>query len=223
VNAASLGAPRLTIYSEASVNAQDLRLFPYALASEVRYHPEGGGYVVESPYSFMFKLPAEVKSISVDGVPLSPVRDNLFLIPAGRRSIRTNVDQGASFSPYTLQTRILSSTANILSVTYEVRSVLLDYESDTRTIVSVNREPSGVMVDGNEIPFVATKGIDCYSVMLPAGRHSAEIVGGDRFAYGVNLTSLWSSTAIAIFGSLAVFVLIILYLVIRALRLRAIR
>jgi hypothetical protein len=223
VNAASLGAPRLTIYSEASVNAQDARFFPYALASEVSYRWNGDHCVVESPYSFMLKLPPEIKSIAVDDVPLSPVRENLFLIPAGKRTIRTNVDQGASFSAYSLQTRILSSTANILSVTYEVRSVLFDYDADTRTVVAVNREPSSVSLDGHEYPFVALKGNDCYSILLPSGKHSVEITGGDRFSYGVNLTSLWSSTAIAMFGSLAVLLLILLYLVIRTLRLRAIR
>ena len=223
VNAASQGAPRLTIYSEASVNAQDLRFFPYALAGDVSYHWSGDRCAVESPSSFILKLPAEVKSITVDDVPLSPVRDNLFLIPAGRRTIRTGVDQTGSFSAYPLQTRILSSTANILSVTYDVRSVLFDYESLTRTLVTVNRLPSEVMVDGYEVPFAAMKGIDGFTIMLPEGKHSAEIVGGDRFAYGVNLTSLWSSTAIAIFGSIAVLLLIFLYLVIRALRLRAIR
>jgi uncharacterized protein YdaL len=223
VNTASLGAPRITIYSEASTNPQDLRFLSHALASEVMYRPEGSGYVVESPYSFVLTLPSETGSISVDGMPLSPVRENLFLIPAGKHALRTNVDQGASFSAYSLQTRILSCTANILSCTYEVRSVLFDYQSDTRTMVSINREPSGVTVDGRPYAFTALKGNDCYSIMLPAGLHNVRIVGGDPFSYGVNLTSLWSSTAIAIFGALAVLLLILLYLVIRALRLRTVR
>jgi uncharacterized protein YdaL len=223
IHAASLGAPRLTIYSEASANPQDLRFFSYALASEVMYRHEGNGYEVESPRSFVLTLPPETKSVAIDGVPLSPVRENLFLIPAGMHTIWTNVDQGASFSAYSLQTRILSCTGNILSCVYEVRSVVFDYESDTRTLVSINREPSSVTVDGREHTFSALKGNDCYSLMLPAGKHTARIVGGDPFSYGVNLTSLWSSTAIAIFGAFAVLLLILLYLVIRALRLRAIR
>ena len=104
-----------------------------------------------------------------------------------------------------------------------MRSVLFDYESRTRTLVTVNREPSAVLVDGRGIAIAPMKGIDGYTIMLPEGKHSAEIVGGDRFSYGVNLTSLWSSTAIAIFGAAAVSLLFLLYLVIRGLRLRAIR
>jgi hypothetical protein len=223
VNAASIGAPRLTIYSEASVNPQDLRYFSYALASEVHYEWRGDECTVTSPYSFMLRLPGDIQSVSVDEVPLSPIRENEYLIPAGHRRIKTNTEKGASFSPYSLQTQILSSTANILSVTYEVRSVLFDYTSDVRALVSLNREPGSVRIDGSEIPFTALKGNDCFTVMLPAGKHSAEITGGDRFSYGVSLTSLWSSTAIALFGTAAVMLLVVMYLVMRAVRLRAAR
>ncbi|MFN8134009.1 MAG: hypothetical protein U0Z17_01810 [Bacteroidales bacterium] len=49
--------------------------------------------------------------------------------------------------------------------------------------------------------FEALRGIDCYTVMLPAGSHHVEIVTGDRFSYGINLASLWSISAIALYGS----------------------
>jgi uncharacterized protein YdaL len=223
VKAASLGAPRLTIYSEASVNAQDLRYFPYAQASEVQYEWSGDECTVSSPYSFMLRLPADVRSVSVDDVPLSPVRENEYLIPAGNRIVKINTEQGASFSPYTLQTQLLSSTANILSITYDVRSVLFDYRSDMRALVSLNREPTNVRIDGHDIPVTVLKGNDCFTIILPSGKHSAEIIGGDRFSYGVSLTSLWSSTAIALFGSGAVLLLVVMYLFMRAVRMRAAR
>lgn len=41
-----------------------------------------------------------------------------------------------------------------------------------------------------------------------------EIVAGDMFSYGVNLTSFWSSTAIAWFGLTSVVLLIGMYAVV---------
>jgi hypothetical protein len=223
VKSASLGSPRVLIYSEGSANAQDLLFFPYALASDVLYRYTADGYTVTSPYSFVIKLPAEVKAIGLDGVPMSPMRENLFLIPAGNHRINTNVTQTASFSTHELETRIMSMVGNLISLSYGARSATFEYESDTRALVSVNREPTSIFVDGKDYAFTSLKGNDCYSVLLPAGRHTVELTGGDVFSYGVNVTSLWSSTAIAFFAASAVALLVLMYIVLRIVRVRAAR
>ena len=220
VRAASLGAPRATIYAESSVNPQDMIFLPYALASEVSYTYTADGYTVSSPYSFTLKLPEDHKAIKLNGVPVSAFRENMFLIPAGTHTISTNVDETTSFSTHSLQTRIMSINGNLLSVSYGMRSVTFEYESATRAFVSINREPASANVDGAEYQFTALKGNDCYTVMLPSGKHHVEIVGGDTFAYGVNLTSFWSSTAIAIFGTIAVILLVLMFIAIRIVRYR---
>jgi uncharacterized protein YdaL len=218
VRAASLGAPRQVIYAESSINPQDLLFFPYALASDVRYRPGRLGYTVASPVSFTLKLPPDVDQIRIDGAPLSPSRENLYLIPAGEHTVTLGGDPAGAFSLHTLDTHILSMSGNILSVSYGMRSVEVVYESSGRALMSLNREPSAVRIDGQPVPVAPMKGNDCYSIYLPAGRHRAEIVAGDAFSYGVNLTSLWSSTAIALFGSAAVLLLGVMYAAVRVRR-----
>ncbi len=71
IRAASLGASRFTIYSEASVNPQDLSMFSYALASNVHYHFTESGITTAAPYSFVLRLPKDITEITVDGTPLS--------------------------------------------------------------------------------------------------------------------------------------------------------
>jgi hypothetical protein len=102
-----------------------------------------------------------------------------------------------------------------------MRSLDVTYESTARTLVALNREPTRVIVDGREIEFTAMKGNDCYSVFLPPGRHRVEITAGDVFSYGVNLTSLWSTTAIAMFGLAAVLLLLAMYAALKVIRRRA--
>jgi Kef-type K+ transport system membrane component KefB len=46
------------------------------------------------------------------------------------------------------------------------------------------------------------------------------IVTGDSFTYGVNVTSLWSTTAIAIFGFLAILLLLGMYALMKLLNRR---
>ncbi len=110
VRAAAEGAPRMVIYSESSINPQDLIFLPYALAEAVEYQADQAGYLVHSPYSFTVRLPAEFQEVHIDGVPLSPARENSFVVPAGehqlvfhtrsrRTSRRTRSSQGSSRSP----------------------------------------------------------------------------------------------------------------------------
>jgi hypothetical protein len=220
VRAASLGAPRQTIYAESSVNPQDLIFFPYALASEVRYRNIPAGYDVSSPYSFVLRLPKGISEVRVDDILLSPIRENQFVIPSGTHTVSFSPNASSSLSAHQLQPRIMSITGNLLSVVYEMRNVIFDYECDIRTLAAFNRQPTAISVDGRSYQFTAVKGNDCYSVVLPPGKHHVEIVTGDPFSYGVNITSFWSTTAIAIFGALAVTSLFGMYLVLVVVRRR---
>ncbi|MEW6511164.1 MAG: DUF2334 domain-containing protein [Bacteroidota bacterium] len=218
VRSASMGAPRLTIYSESSVNPQDIKFFPFALASDVTYRRVENGYAVASPVSFSLKLPPETKEISIDGVPLSPARENTYIIPAGEHTVTIGREQGSAFSTHELETRILSFSGNLLSVAYGMRTVNLTYEAGMRALLTLNREPTSAHVDGEPYSFAQMKGNDCYSMFLPPGSHTVHIVAGDAFSYGVNITSFWSANAIAIFGSIAVLMLAAMYVALKVLK-----
>jgi uncharacterized protein YdaL len=220
VRAAAKGAPGMTIYSESSTNPQDLKFFPFALAADVKYTRTDRGYEVESPRSFALKLPLEVSQIELDGVLLSPGRENCYLVPAGKHTIAAAPKEGPGFSTHELETRILSFTGNLISATYGIRTVTVGYDAARRTLISLNREPTAVTIDGVEVPCTMFRGNDCYSLFLPAGRHTALIVAGDAFSYGVSLTSFWSSNAIAIFGSVAVLLLAGMYVTLKIIRRR---
>lgn len=211
VNAASAGAPRATIYAESSVNPQDMMYLSYAAATAVGYRKVGENYVVISPVSFTLKLPADVQEISLDGMHLTPTRDNLFIIPAGTHTIVLSPDAAHELSGHQIEPRIMSFSGNLLSASYGMRSIQFEYEADGRTLVTINREPVSVKIDGMEFGFTSMKGNDCYSMFLPSGRHTVDVVAGDVFSYGIHLTSFWSSTGIALFGFLAVMMLLGMY------------
>lgn len=215
VRSASLGASRVVIYSESSVNPQDMIFLPYALASEVKYKHIDNGYEFDSPYSFYLKLKEGTEVITLDGNSISSSRGSSFLIPAGIHTVKLGVDVINTYSTHELQLKILSTTANILEVSYGMRDVKFSYETDTRILISLNMEPSEITIDNEKYDFVAMKGNDCFTVFLPAGKHSATIVGGSAVTYGINLTSLWSSISITIFGILAITGLVIMQIYVK--------
>jgi len=218
IDAATLGAPRFTIYSESSVNAQDLGFFPYAASTNIKYKMTDDGFEFDAPNSFIIKLPMNVKEIILDGYPVSPFRENSFPIPAGKHIVRLTDVAVTSFSTHELQAKILSFSGDLLSVSYGMKDIKITYESNTRTLISLNRQPTWVKVDHHDYKFVVMEGNDCFSIFLPDGKHFVEIGAGNTFSYGINLTSLWSSTGIAIFGTLAVSLLFLMYLILKLIK-----
>ncbi|MGA2296872.1 MAG: DUF2334 domain-containing protein [FCB group bacterium] len=220
VNSASSVTPRVVIYSESSINPQDLFFMPYALTSDVKYSTMGKGYEFDSPYSFYLDLPEDIKAISLNGRVISPSIKNSFLIPAGKNYVQVSSQTGGVFSTSQIEPKIISITGNLLSVRYDFRNINFAYSSATRTLLAINREPILINVDGKTYPFTVMKGNDCYSVFLPTGNHTVDMVLGDAFSYGINLTSLWSSTGIALFGILAVALLFVMYVSIKIINKR---
>jgi hypothetical protein len=218
INAATIGAPRCVIYSESSVNAQDLSYFPYAASVGIEYKVLENGYEFNSPNSFELKLPNNIKEINLDGNPIAPFRDNKFPIPAGKHIIAFSDMAVTSFSTHELQAKILSFSGNLISVAYGMKDIKIVYNSRIRTILSLNREPTWLKVDQHDYKFTIMEGNDCFSIFLPPGQHFVEIGVGNSFSYGINLTSLWSSTGIAIFGTLAVTLLLCMYLLLKIIR-----
>jgi hypothetical protein len=211
VRAASLGAPRATIYAESSINPQDMMLLSAAYAANVNMQRAGNTYILTAPHQVMLKLPRAIKEVYLDGTPFAPVRDNLYLVPAGRHTVVPVTDMTGTMSPHQFYPHILSFTGTLLSMESAMRTLNFQYTSDGRCLVTVNREPHDVTVDGQALAFTPMKGNDGYTFFLPPGAHRVEVVAGDAFSYGVNLTSFWSSTAIAWFGAASVVLLLAMY------------
>ena len=217
IRAAALSS-RFTTYAESSVNSQDLYYLPYANSAGLTYRDTTNGYIVETPFSVFLKMPDEKKDIKIDGMFVACSRDNHFLVPAGKHYIEVGSKASEAFSSHDLQTRIMSITANVLSVRYDLSTVFFEYESDTRVLASFDREPRTIIVDGTQYLTNIMKGTDCYTIYLPSGKHKVELIAGDKFSNGINLLSLWSSTGIAIFGMLSVSSLLIMYFVLKIVR-----
>jgi len=220
INYAAQGAPRFTVYSEASCNAQDLSYFSYASSSPVKYHYTDNGYEVTSPYSFILQLPKEIKVINVDEQPMVGYRDNAFLIPAGTHAINLKGQNMMGFSTVELQPELLSCTGNILDLKFSMSKLTLVYESFERALISMVNKPTALKIDGLSTNFEVMRGNDCFTLFLPSGKHTVEIITGDKFSNGINVTSLWSIGAIAIYGSIAVILLVLMYSGLKIMRKR---
>ena len=218
VRSAAEAAPRMTIYSEATAYPQDISEFPYAIAAGATLRIDNGAFEVSSPFSTAMKLSDDVSQISIDGRSSYPVHKGYFLIPAGTHIVKivnTNVNP---FESELIQSHISASSCNLLDLKTFQRGVQFVYDSPVRCAVSFNKIPFAVFIDDHEIPFVVNKEEQNYGIILPAGRHRALVVLESTVSYGIDITSLWSSALIVVFGVLAGSILIVLYIILKIRR-----
>ena len=220
IHDAAVGAPRFTFYAEGTVNPQDFPFFSSAAASGIHYRRTGDEYDIDAEHSFVLKFPKYIQHVVLDGTLVPASRENLFFVPSGRHRVNVNPGAGGAFSTSQLQPRVLSATCDLANLRYGMRDAMFTYDAGERLIVSFSNEPTQVLLDGERYPFTAMKGNDCFSLLLPPGKHGVNVITGDSFSYGVNVTSLWSTTAIAMFGFLAVVLLLGMYFVLKLLHRR---
>ncbi len=218
VNIAGASAFGVVLYSEASTLPQDLRLFPYALAANVKQQRTPSGWEVESPHSISIELGKEDEQILLDGEKQFSIGSGRFAIPVGEHVIDLRKKTAAPFDVSSLTARLLSISGELLELQTSQRSVQFIYTSQTRCAVTFNRAPYAMLLDGAEFEFQAAKGFGRFGVLLPPGKHEVLVVGESRVSYGVDITSLWSSSIIVIFGFVSGGVLLIFYALVRAQR-----
>ncbi len=219
ISVASRQAERVVVYAESSIGRQDFPLLSFAAASPANIERLEKGFRISSPYSTILQLGQNQRMISVDDSPRMAAKDGRFLIPAGTHIIGTNVF-GQTFSTGLRQAFLCSITGNLLYEKESERELEFGYSSVPRCYVTLVKAPLSMSVDGIEVTPQVMRGTGRYGIALPPGKHDVRIVTKNMITYGLDMTSLFSSSLIVVFGFLSVGILVLFYLIVRT-RLRA--
>jgi hypothetical protein len=119
------------------------------------------------------------------------------------------------FSMQPFHASLVSITGSLLYVREQERGVAFGYDARSRCLVTLTHAPVSLLVDGRAAPLQVLKGSNRYAVMLPPGKHDVQIMTLSRVSYGVDLTSLWSSSLIVVFGFAAMGLLLVFYAFVR--------
>jgi len=215
VSVAHQQAERVVVYAESSVNPQDFPLMAYAAASTASLERLEDGYRVSSPYAVTLNLNTRDRVVTVDGEPRSAISPGQFLIPAGTHVVKTAVPEGNMFSMQPFHASLVSITGNLLYAREKERGVDFGYDARSRCLVSLSQAPVALYVDGQAAPLQVLKGNGRFSIALPPGKHDVQIMTLSKVSYGVDLTSLWSSSLIVVFGLVAMGMLLVFYCIVR--------
>ncbi len=209
---------RAAIYSESTVTPQDWELAAAVMASGARLRRESGGWRIVSPFAVAVRVPTEHASFYLDGRPWPVFETGLVLVPRGTHLLTFSRPFAAFLDFEQLDLRLRSISGELLSADATSRGMIFDYSSPGRCLVVFNKQPHRVRVDGREWTAPALYARGEWSLSLPSGRHTVDVVANEPAVFAVEWTSLFFSSFIVVFGTLSCASMLGLWALIRLAR-----
>ena len=161
IHTAAKSFPTVMYYYTGSITPLDAPLLPVASAVVTRCEHSEGGLLIESPYGVGVRWPG---SVTLDGQNW-PVRDKERVwVPAGKHIVRPDTAD--------LPTLVTDFTGNLENAVTRLDGIEILYTSQSRAFAKLNREPTRLLVDGQETKLEVSGE---YVVRLPRGKHTALI------------------------------------------------
>jgi len=223
----------VAIYSESTVLPEDRALLPFVMGSSARTAQNAKDVSISAnrPVRYQYAAQREKKSWwsslwhgstyepwpvpQVDGLPMPCGTKGRVLLGAGSHQLVI-----PDKVPKTDTTWIKDITMPFTKAQPTKMGFTMDYSAQRRSWVTVSREPSAVLVDGQVLPPTAIRLLDLdWIVELPAGEHQLEIQEATTAAAVVRQAGEGATSSIVWAGFRGLLLLIVLYSAVRVRRL----
>lgn len=165
VHQAAQSFARVALYFERSIAPADYDLLAAASATVRKVEP-GGVIQCDQTAGVRWKGP-----VRVDGRSWPVTDGETTWLPAGRHRIESDAEP--------LRRRVLQLNADLLDARPVPRGVEFQYHSTSRAIALVSFPPTAIQIDGKSLAGPVLQADQHYTVLLPAGRHTARLLAAD--------------------------------------------
>jgi hypothetical protein len=214
VIAARQASGRVAVYSEGTVPYPDIDALSRVLANDAILENQSNSWTVESKEAIILNAPGQWQNYQVNGRIWPGWGENAVFIPAGKHQISPVERKFQLMDKSALDIRLLRFSGDMDSLTPTQQGFEFTYDSTLRTIALLNREPHEIQIDGRKTDVQPVAYAGNWGIRLPSGKHRVEVIADSTASTIVNTTSLYSSTAIVIFGTVACGLLGLLYMAI---------
>jgi len=214
VNTARLASGRVAVYSEGTVPYQDIDALSRVLANDAVLEKTGRVWTVASKEAVILNAPGLWQNYQVNGRIWPGWGESSVFMPAGKHEISPIERRFQLMDRSALDMRLLRFSGDMDSLTPTQQGFEFTYDSPLRVIALLNREPHEIQIDGRKTDLTPIAYAGNWNLLLPSGKHRVEIIADSTASTIVNTTSLYSATAIVIFGTVACGLLGLLYMAI---------
>lgn len=185
-----------------------------ALAHNARVERRWNEWVTESDKSILLDTPGQWQNFRIDDQLWPGWGENEVFIPGGKHRITAGENKYRLLDTSVLDLHLLRCTANLNALESTKRGIGFSYESRMRAVALFNRRPFEIEVDGQPLSEEPIHYSGHWSVRLPRGAHKVEVVADSTATVILERTSLYSSTLIVIFGTVACALMLLIYMAI---------
>lgn len=210
INASAVSG-RAGIYSEGTVPLEDLQMLSSVLAHDARIERRWNSWVIQSKEYVQLTAPSGWQDFRVDDILWPGWGENEVYVPPGTHRITEAPKEFTLFDTSALDIRLVHFTGDLDRLARTKQGFQFAYDSNSRSLALFNKQPFGIIVDGQSYSEQPVPLSGLWSLRLPRGRHTVDILADSTAMMLLGKTSLYGSTLIVIFGSVACALMLLLY------------
>jgi hypothetical protein len=173
IHSASAHADRVILYGLSTLEPTDMVFAKYACGQDIRVEDQGNGSLkCKSRKKFFLETDTGSRQYFLDGKLWPCYTDDAVIVPAGEHALQVQPNapkQNAS------ALRVEDISAEILSAAWNGRELVLDYVSEGRGTLVLNRGFSSLKLDGLDDSSVPRRVGTKVVLTLPQGRHQVRL------------------------------------------------
>ncbi len=212
VSAGGQGSGRVALYSEGTIPYQDMELLSRVMAHTVEVDTLSNSWTVASGIPVILKAPGQWQNYRVDHQIWPGWGKDSIVMPPGDHRITPFKPRFRLVDTSALDMRLLRFNGDMETLGPNKQGFGFTYNSMTRALAMLNREPHDILVDGASYGGHAFPYAGYWNVRLPSGSHRVDVIADSTASVIVNTTSLYSATAIVIFGAVTCGLMGFLYM-----------
>jgi hypothetical protein len=162
---------RVCFYSESTIYQHDWDVFPYVMASGTSVIKDKQQWRIKTPHTVIMSNPVNQEKIFLEGKPWPCYCRDGIIIPKGEHILSFN---GSAFVSGDKDNnfRLTSISDELISCHQLTQGIELIYQSSAKCLITLNRLPVNIKVDGITASLKVLKENDSFVIFAPSGKHT---------------------------------------------------
>jgi hypothetical protein len=165
---------RVCFYSESTIYQHDWDVFPYVMAFGASVIKDKKQWRIQTPHTVIMPYPAKLGKVFLDGNPYPCYSSKGIIIPKGKHFL-SFIDTAFVSENKNNNLRVTGISDELISGRQSGHGVEMIYQSPARCIITLNKLPAGIKVDGKIASLKMLKGNDSFIIFAPSGKHALQL------------------------------------------------
>jgi hypothetical protein len=168
---ADIACGRVCFYSESTIYQHDWDVFPYVMASGTSVIKNKQQWRIQTPHTVTMPNPVKQGQVFLDGNPYPCYSKDEIIIPKGKHVLSFS-DTAFVSENKNNNLRLTGISDELISCSQSGQGIELVYQSPARCLITLNKLPANVIVDGKIASLKMLRENDRFIIFAPSGKHT---------------------------------------------------